>query len=183
MTAPITWGGESVGNSKNTTWGLSANPFGESRLLAGAINCNLCGATAAYDYTLTMGALLNYNSVLATTGTQVLPTVPNPINQNWISGQAFIVDAVILTSASSITTAHGALFSLAGGTGVTIVSDVALSTLTGAAAGSAGSAFVMTLADTTTYYTATSLFFRVGTRQAATGTLSVDVYVFGKVLP
>lgn len=76
---------------------------------------------------------------------------------------------------ASLTTARAGVFSAAGGTGVTITADMALSAITSNAANTTVNELQMGVA--TSYFDQASIYFRVGTAQGAPAT--GDVYVYG----
>lgn len=93
----------------------------------------------------------------------------------------YVLSSVRVTNTgttASLTTATGALFTSAAGAGTALVaSGTALSALTSNVAGTAGSHAVLTVANTTTYQTDITLFWRTQTAQgaAASGYVSIQV--------
>lgn len=119
------------------------------------------------------GSALGVNANAGTTDTAVQIAVPSVLN----GGGSYFIDKIIYTNASvSLSTATAGWFTAAGGTGVTIVTDAALSGLTAAALNAAGSAISPTLAATTEAYNLTQIYLRVGTAQGAPATFDARVY-------
>ncbi len=85
------------------------------------------------------------------------------------------VQFIILSHAStSLTTAHAAVFTGAGGTGVTLVSDTILSAVTSASDATNGNSLRFTVVNsTTTTFTAGTLYFRLTTAQGGAATADV----------
>lgn len=109
------------------------------------------------------------NANAATTDTAAIPiSVPS---------STYYIEKIWYSNAStSLTTATAGVFTLAGGTGVTVVTDAALSGLTAAAVGATGSAISPTIASTTEAFNVSTLYFRIGTAQGAAATLDVRIY-------
>lgn len=79
---------------------------------------------------------------------------------------------------ASLTTATAGVFSGAGGTGTTIVTTAALSSLTSNAVNTSGNMIAMTLAvGTTTGYNFSTVYFRVATAQGAAASGTVELVV------
>ncbi len=89
----------------------------------------------------------------------------------------YYIDKIWYSNASiSLSTATAGVFTGAGGTGVTVVTDAALSGLTGQAVNVAASAISPTIASTTEAFNVGTLYFRIGTAQGAAATLDVRIY-------
>jgi hypothetical protein len=85
---------------------------------------------------------------------------------------------VIADSGVPLTAAQAALYNASGGTGVAIASPQALAALTSTAAATAGNAMDLTLAlAAATFFTATTLFFRITTAQGSAATVDVILHV------
>lgn len=178
MTAPFAWGGTRVGEATNQNFATKGNPFGVVRLIAAGLNIN--ANLASTDFQLQVGQILNFAG-LGTAGTVVTSTVPI-YPSTWVAGQTYNIQQIQYNNPStSLTTATAGVFSAAAAGGVTIVTSAALSGLTSTAVNAAGSLVIPTLANTTTAYNKTDLYFRIGTAQGAAATL--DVYIFGVVYP
>lgn len=175
MTAPIAWGGTHVGQFPNTSFGVSANPFGVVRLLAAGLNIN--ANVTNTDYALQLGVILNFSGASGTPVTSTAQIYPS----NWISGSTYQINQISYNNPStSLTAATAGVFTATGAGGVTIVSDAALSGLT---ATTNGTLLIPSLATNAqkNVYTGTNLYFRIGTSQSAAATL--DVYIWGVVYP
>ena len=120
-----------------------------------------------------VGMMLNVN-VNQTNTDIAIPLILLP-------GANFVLRGVQLNDASiSLTTATAGVFTAAGGTGTTLVTTAALSSLTSTTAN-----LDMTLATQAIVLNQTTqanvLYFRIGTAQGAAAT--VDIYLWGDVLP
>jgi hypothetical protein len=149
---PIQYGGDGVGNSRSTLFHSDSQAHGIRRVVSQAIGVN----------------------VNQTNTDIIIPLMLLP-------GANFIIRGVSLNNAStSLTTATAGVFTAAGGTGTTIVTSSALSSLTSATVN-----FDMTLATQAIVLNqntqANLMYFRVGTAQGAAAT--VDVYIWADVLP
>lgn len=108
---------------------------------------------------------INFNS--ANTDNLLSFTLPAGINR-WRANQIFISNA-----SASISTATAGVFTGAGGTGITIAANQAI-TITQSAANVNNNLMGLTLTNSTTEaYTSTSLFFRIGTAQGSPATADV----------
>jgi len=105
--------------------------------------------------------------------TPIYITVPSVLN----GGGSYVISKIILSNASvSLTSAAAGIFTGAGATGTTVVSNGALSTLTAAALNAAGSAYAPTIASTTEAFNANPLYFNVATPQGAAATLDARIF-------
>ena len=96
-------------------------------------------------------------------------------------GQGFIVDSVVVYNASGDNTLTTlGVFTAAGGTGATIVSNAALGATHATATGV--TARTVAAPATTPIVRAESLFVRVGTASGVAGS-TVDVVIYGRKLP
>lgn len=85
---------------------------------------------------------------------------------------------VIADSGVPLTAAQAALYNAASGGGVAIAAPQALSALVSTAAATAGNAIDLTLAlAAATFFTATTLFFRITTAQGSAATVDVILHV------
>ena len=108
------------------------------------------------------------NANAATTDTAVAISVPS---------STYYIEKIWYSNAPvSLSTATAGVFTGAGGTGVTVVTDAALSGLTGQAVNVAASAISPTIASTTEAFNVSTLYFRIGTAQGAAATLDVRIY-------
>lgn len=82
---------------------------------------------------------------------------------------------------ASLTTAQAGVFTGAGGTGTTIVTATALSSLTQNTINTAGAALDLTVVPTNAFFNHTTMFFRVTVAQGAAAT--ADVYIYGFAFP
>ena len=186
MTAPLNWGGQHLGQFDNITGALRSNLCGVSRLLCAGTNINLATTGNGSDFALQLGYFSNFSGVGSTATNTTFTSSTTYVPGNWISGQFFIVDQIVLNNPStSMTTASIAVNTVAqAGSGNVIL--VANGGITGLATGANGTQLVLTLnaasAQTNTL-AVNNLYLRVNTQQAASGTATVDMYVFGKVFP
>lgn len=185
MTAPITWGGQHLGQFDNITGAIRGNLCGVSRLLCAGLNMNMATIGNGSDYTLQLGYILNFSGVgttaTNTTFTSTTPYVPG----NWISGQFFVIDQVVYNNPSvSMTTASVGINTVAqaGSGNVVIVTNAAISGLTATTNGTQLLPSLAANAQTNTL-SVSNLYLRVNTQQAASGTNTIDCYIFGKVFP
>ena len=176
MTAVLATGGVALNGVKNSQFATFGNPYGVERLLTGGLNIDANSANT--DYSLQMGTLRDFTGAVGTPRVSTLDLMPYA----WVAGQKYRVTRILYDNASvSLTTATAGVFSQTGGGGVTIVTSAALSALTAAAINSAGSGATPTIANATTLFDLSALFFRIGTAQGAAARL--DVYIFGIVMP
>ena len=167
MTAPVVTVGEAISQARTNVFAQDAFVTGVRRLIGVALGVNINA-----------------------TNTDV--TIPLLL----LSGTNFVVRAVMVNNAvvnnagtitNSATTATAALNTVAaaGAGNVVLVTAAALSGLT--ALTGAGSNLDMTLATQAVTLNQTTqanlLYFRTGTAQGASTSATVDVYVFGDVLP
>lgn len=90
--------------------------------------------------------------------------------------QYYDISAVEASNASvSLTTANAGIYGAVSEGSPTIVSPVAFSTLTAAAANAAGSTFPMTLATPTAYYNLGVIYLHIVTAQGAAATADIRV--------
>jgi hypothetical protein len=176
MSQLLTTGGTALAAVKNNQFATRGNPYGVERLLTGGLNIDANSANT--DYSLQMGTLRDFTGATGTPRVSTLDLLP----YSWAVNQRYRVTRIVYDSASvSLTTATAGVFSQTGGGGVTIVTSAALSGLTAAAVNSAGSSVSPAIANATTLYDLTALFFRIGTAQGAAARL--DVYIYGIVNP
>lgn len=114
---------------------------------------------------------------LAATGDKIIPiSAPSVLN----GGGSYYIDKVIYANANvSLSSAAAGIFTAAGATGVTVVANGVLSTLTAAALNAAGSAYSPTVAATTEAFNLSQVYFNVGTSQSGA---TVDVRIYCKPL-
>jgi hypothetical protein len=109
----------------------------------------------------------------AVTDTPIYISSPSVLN----GGGSYYIDKVIYSNASvSLSSAQAGIFTVVGATGVTIVSNGALSTLTAAALNAAGSAYSPSVAATTEAFNLPLLYLNVGTPQGSAATFDVRIY-------
>lgn len=119
------------------------------------------------------GAAYGVNANAGSTDTAVPISVPSVLN----GGGSYSLAAIIFSNASvSLSAATAGVFTGAGGTGTTVMTDAALSSLTAAALNAAGSMFSATIAASTTAFNAQTLYLRVGTAQGAAATFDVRFF-------
>jgi hypothetical protein len=133
-----------------------------------ALFSNDPGVLATGSFTL-RGANVNQTTTDLPTITVLYPT----------GFTRFRVTGVFVSHASvSLTTATLGVFTAAGGTGTTIVTDAALSGITTASENTAANSISMTLASqTTTSYNLSGLIPRVGTAQGTAATADITITV------
>jgi hypothetical protein len=162
---PIITPGESVGSARTNLFPFDAPVCGVRRLLAVALGVSV--------NTLNTDQIVPINLVLA--------------GANYIVTEFWVNNAQVNnggTITNSMTTATLGVFTAAAGGGTAIVSNAALSGLT--ALTGAGGHLSMTIAGTTFLATQAanpSLYVRTGTAQGASTSATVDVYIWGIVLP
>jgi hypothetical protein len=149
---PVAYGGNAVANAREQVFCFDAKTCGIRRVV---------------------GVMLGVN-VNQTNTDIAIPLFLLP-------GSNFVLRGVQLNNASiSLTTATAGVFTAAGGTGTTLVTSAALSSLTSSTVN-----LDMTLATQAVVLNQTTqanvLYFRVGTAQGAAAT--VDVYLWGDTLP
>lgn len=177
MTAPITWGGQHLGQYNNVTGAVAGNFCGVQRVLAAGIGLSL--NVNNVDYQLQLGYILNFTGVVGTANVGTATTLPPYIPGAWISGQTYMIDQILVNNPSAnITTGQVGVFTAVNGGGTTIVSSgAALTNLN--AAGVGLQSLTIASGGTNNVFTAANLFYRVTTGQNVT----CDVYVIGKVFP
>ena len=155
---PILAQGNSVGTSREGLFPFDAPVVGVTRLIGVLLGVN--ANSAATDFAIPL---------------QLLPACN------------FVIDSVLLNNAStSLTTATYGVFTAVAAGGITIVANAAtnLNTLTTAVSnlvGTLAATATTTVFNGATLATPNPLYIRIGTAQG--GAATVDVYVWGKVLP
>lgn len=156
--------GESVSQSRTHLFPFDSPVVGVRRLLAVALGVSV--NTLNTDFPITVGVYPGQNYVV------------RDVSYN----NAQVNNGGTITN--SMTTATAGLFTAAAGGGTAIVSNAALSGLT-ALTGAGGNvqATIATTGFLATLAANPTLFFRTGTAQSATTSATVDVYIWGEVLP
>lgn len=135
----------------------------------------LADATAAAMRS-TLGLFANYGLLAEAQGINVNAVADTSLT---VGASRYVIDRIIVANATlSLTTATAGLFTAAGGGGVTLAADQALSALTSSAKYLELSEQAIVGTDVRTEGT---LYFRIGTAQGSAGTVSVSI--FGYKIP
>lgn len=153
-------------------------------MAANSIKCNNTGSPAtSIDCTvpqaqgvLFQGAIdvgitgINANS--ANTDNAITITLPTGYTKYRIN------NVMSYNPSTSLTNATAGVFTGAGGTGTTVVSNVALSALTTNAAGTSGSLLAHAVVNVNSaFFNSSTLFYRIGTAQGSAATVDVTIQI------
>jgi hypothetical protein len=135
---------------------LGTLPHLQGLISQGAINVGVTG--------------INANS--ANTDTPITVTLPNGYTKYRING------VFSYNPSTSLTNATAGVFTAAGGTGTTVVTNVALSSLTNNTAGTSGSFFAHGVVNVNaTFFNSPTLYYRIGTAQGSAATVDVTIQI------